>query len=374
MSPPDGPARVRRLFEHHAEVGLHHGAQLAVYAGGEEVLSATAGTTGPDGDPVAPDTRFFLWSATKPVAGCCVHHLVDRGLVDYDDPLREHWPGFADPGTEKAGTTVRHVLSHRAGLQRTDFDRRVDRWGDWDAAVAAMEAAEPAGEPGTEVAYHSMSYGWLVGEIVRRVSGIPVDEYAREHLLEPLGIEHTGIGLADDEPADVATVAGFREFDRCRRPDAGRLGIDNEATAVLANDERIQRATVPAANGIGTARDLARLFACLANGGALDGTRVLSADVVDRATALQVETAEDGLLGVPRRYALGFVLGGLAHDKYGICSPPHVFGHGGHGSIAVWADPRADLAVAYVTNGIRDGFEHDARMAAVGEAVRKTWA
>lgn len=369
----DGPERVRRLFERHAAVGLHHGAQLVAYHEGDRVLDLTAGTTGPDGEAVGPDTRFFLWSATKPLAGACVHHLVDRGLLDYDDRVRGHWPAFADPDTEKAATTVRHVLSHRAGLERTPFDRRVDRWDDWDAAVAAMEAADPASPPGSAAAYHSLSYGWLVGELVRRVSGTPVDRYAREHLFDPLGMDDTGIGLEPDEPADVATVAGFEEFDRCRRPEAGRLEVDNATTATVANDERVQRATVPAANGIGTARDLARFFACLANGGELDGTRILSAGAVDRATACQVETPEDGLLGVPRRYALGFVLGGLAHDAYGILSPARVFGHGGHGSVVAWADPREDLAVAYVTNGIRDGFEHDSRVAAVGEAVRTVW-
>ncbi len=363
-------ADLRTLFEHHLAVGLHHGAQLAVYRDGERVLDLAGGETGPDGDPVTGDTRFLLWSCTKPYTAACVHHLADRGLLDYDDPVREHWPEFAEAGTRKATVTVRHVLSHQAGLQRTAIDDRFDLWTDWTATVGGMEAAEPAFEPGSTAAYHGMTFGWILGELVRRVAGVAVDEYAREHVFDPLGMDRTAIGLPEDEADDVATIVGYEEFDRCRRPEIGMQDVDNENAAMLFNDEAMRRALVPAANGIGTARDLARFFACLEAGGELDGTRILSADAVERATALQVAVEEDATLGVPRRYAMGFERGGLPTDKYGSISPPSVVGHGGLGSVAAWADPEAGLALAYVTNGIRDEFEHVQRVATISDAVR----
>ena len=359
---------LRALFEYHLESGLHHGAQLAVYRDGESVVDLAGGVTGPDGDSTTADRPHVLFSCTKPFSGACVHHLVDEGRLDYDDPVVDHWPEFAEAGSEKADVTIRHVLSHRAGLPRADVDERPDAWTDREAVAGSVEDAELAFAPGETAAYHTLTYGWLVGELVRRVSGTPIDEYADEHIFGPLGMDDTTIGSADEA---VATLVGFEPFDRCRESDAGLGTMTNAEAAETFNDPAVRGAVVPAATGVGTARDMARFYACFANGGELEGTRILSRETVEEALTQQVRVERDGTLGVPRRYALGFERGGEVEDKYGTLSPERVFGHGGLGSIVGWGDPESGLGVAYVTNGIRDEYEHATRASTIADGVRR---
>jgi CubicO group peptidase (beta-lactamase class C family) len=364
------PERVAALFEYHLDAGLHHGAQLAVYSGGDLVLSLAGGVTGPaeDAPPTTPDRAHVLFSCTKPFVAVALHRLVEAGALAYDDPVTDHWPAFADPGTVKADTTVAHVLSHQAGLHETPIDDDPEAWLDWSRAVEAMEATTPAFAPGTDAGYHSLSYGFLVGELVRRASGRPVEEYLRDRVFDPLDMTDTHVGLPD-RADDVATLVGFGAFDRCRDPGLG-LGMATDEAAATFNREDVHRAVVPAANGVGTARDMARFYACLAGGGVLDGTRLLAPETVSRATAVGAEVDVDATLGVPRRYAMGFERAGTTTAKYGSLAPERVFGHGGLGSVVGWADPEADLAMAYVTNGIREPYEHRARANAMADAVR----
>jgi CubicO group peptidase (beta-lactamase class C family) len=179
----------------------------------------------------------------------------------------------------------------------------------------------------------------------------------------------TSIGLGDG-PDDAATLHGFEPMDRCRDPDEGLGGTPAEAAAGF-NQEAMRRAVIPAANGIGTARDMARFYACLANGGELDGTRILSESTVGEALELHAETEEDGTLGRPSRYALGFQKGGNPTDRFGAVSHERQFGHGGLGSSFGWGDPETGVGFAYVTNGIRDGsFEHTTRVRTMSDTVR----
>jgi CubicO group peptidase (beta-lactamase class C family) len=213
-----------------------------------------------------------------------------------------------------------------------------------------------------------MSFGWLTGELVRRVTGTPIDEYAREQVFEPLGMDRTHLGRPPD--LTVAELVGFDAFDRCREQGAGLKGLSPAAGAAIFNRDDVQRALQPASTAVGTARDMARFYAALANGGELDGTRILSERAVERATTLHAEIDDDDILGVPRRYALGFERAGLPTDKYGVLPPRRVFGHGGFGSSVGWADPETGLAMAYVTNGIREEAEHRERTNTMAEAVR----
>lgn len=370
----DREEQLRQLFDQHLEEGLHHGAQLAVYKDGDLVVSHAGGVTGPDGAATRMDTLHVLFSCTKPYAGVCLHQLVEDGDVDYDDNVTDHWPGFAEEGSRKAEVTVRHVLSHQAGFPVSSFDAEPERWGDWSAAVEAMEEVELLWEPGSTAAYHAVTYGWVVGELVRRVSGEPIDRYARRNVFEPLGMTDTHIGLPDGMDAEmVAELTGFEEPDRCREPDTGLSTLTNKQAAEVFNQEAVQRSVVPAATGVGTARDMARFYACVAAGGELDGTRILEEETVREATSVEVEVERDATLGVPRRYGLGFECGGTVWDKYGVVTPPGVFGHGGLGSIVGWGDPETDIAVSLVTNGIRTEFEHGLRTATVSEAVRSVY-
>lgn len=370
----DGEEQIRQLFDHHINEGLHHGAQLAVILDGELVASYAGGVRGPDGEQTREDTPHLLFSCTKPYAGACLHQLVEKGDIDYDDCVTDHWPGFAEEGSKKADVTVRHVLSHQAGFPISSFDAEPERWPNWDAAVEAMEEVELQWEPGSTAAYHAATYGWVVGELVRRVSGIPIDRYARRNVFEPLGMTDTHIGLpAEMDAGEVATLVGFREPDRCREPDTGLSTLTNEQAAEVFNDETVQRSVVPAATGVGTASDMARFYACITAGGELDGTRILDPETVREATSVQVEVERDATLGVPRRYGLGFECGGTVWDKYGVVTPSSVFGHGGLGSIVGWGDPKSGLAVSLVTNGIRTEFEHGQRSAAVSDAIRSVY-
>ena len=370
---PDDRERFERLFDEHVEVGLHHGAQLAVYDDGELVADLAGGITGPEAEAeaVTPDQRFVFFSSTKPLTGVCVHRLSEEGSLDYDDPVVEYWPEFADRGSSKADVTIRHVLSHQGGFPVGEFDLRTDDWTDWDAVVAAMEEIECSFEPGETAAYHPMNYGWVLGELVRRVTGTPIGEYVESTVFEPLEMDDTFLGLPEEVEDDVATLVAFDEFDRARDPERGLEG-DNADAARNFNRESYHRAAMPAASCVGTARDLARFYACLANGGELDGTRVLEEETVERATEVQVEVEQDGTLGVPSRYAMGFVRGGTTTGNYGTLSPSRVFGHAGLGSSVGWADPEG-LALAYVTNGIREGYEHAARTSAMADAARRAF-
>ena len=362
--------QLRAEFDRQLDVGLHHGSQLAVYVDGECVVDFTGGTTGPDGDETTSDTRHLIFSCTKPYAGVGLHQLIEQGAAAYDDPVVEHWPEFAEDGTQKAEITIQQVLSHTAGIPYGEFDEAVEDWGDWDAVVTAMEAIEPVFAPGTQPAYHTFNYGWVVGELIRRISGTPVDEYVAEHVFDPLGMEQSSIGLSADEDDDVATLAGFEMYDRCRDVGEG-LGIPAAESAAVFNDEAVRRAVIPAANGIGTAREMARFYACIANGGELDGTRLLAAETVDKATQTHAETDSDGTLSRPARYGLGFWTGGLANDMFGAFSRERMFGHAGLGSIFGWGDPELNVGFAYVTNGIREeSWEHAARVSELSDAVR----
>ncbi|MFA9426888.1 serine hydrolase domain-containing protein [Natronorubrum sp. A-ect3] len=377
-----GEERIERVFEYHLEQGLHHGGQLAVYRGDELVVDLAGGITGvegddeltkteadPDGVETEPDSRFVLFSNTKPLAAACVHMLADDGELAFDDPIVDHWPEFADENSEKAEVTVRHVLTHQSGIPETDIDREYDQWTDPDALAAAVEDAALQFSPGDETSYQFYSFGWITGELVRQVTGDRIDDFARENIFEPLGMDRTHIGRPEDDDGDVATLVGFEPYDRVGEPGL-MAGYTTEEAAETYNRETVQEGINPAWTGIGPARELARFYACYLNGGELDGTRVLSEETVTTATDLHVEEPPEDGVGTASRYGLGFQRGGAVPDRRGVPAPEATFGHGGLGSSMTWADPESDLAFAYVVNGIRDSYEHDARISILSETVR----
>jgi len=361
---------IRALFDRQLAVGLQHGAQLVVYDGTERVVDLAGGTTGPNGDETTPETKHLIWSCTKPLVGTCVHQLVEDGELDYDDPVVDHWPSFARGDDGKRAVTVRHVLSHQTGMPTSELDGDPTAWGDWEEIVETMETQELQDEPGTTAAYHTVTYGWLVGELVRQVTGTRIEEYAEKRVFEPLGMDQTSVGVRDGRPEAVADITGFDIFDRCADPQEGLVDLSPEAAAGLGNDPGVLQAVIPAANGISTARDMGRFFACMANGGELDGTRLLEPETVEKATELQIETSDDGTLSRPMRYAMGYWRGGTVSDLFGTLSSTETFGHVGLGSVVGWVDPTADLTFAYVCNGIREeSSEHAARVNQLADAV-----
>jgi len=364
-------ARIRNLFDRQIEQGFHHGGQLSVYSDGEEVLSLAGGTAGEGRESVSADTRFLLFSCSKPYVAVGIHKLVEDDVVAYDDPIADHWPGFAERGQgAKAAVTIRHVLSHRGGFPVSSLDATPQHWPDWDRVVEAMETVDLTYNPGSTFAYHSQCYGWVLGELINRITGRPVREFLADAVFEPIDLTATTLGLDPGMPDEVADLWQADPPDRCRQPDTGLDRPFDVDIVGLFDSERFHRATIPSGNVIGTASDISRFYMALADGGEIDGDRLLEPATVSTATAAEVETERDEVTGTSRRYGLGFELGGTAWDKFGATTTPETFGHAGFGSSVGWADPEARLSIACVFNGVRDEFEHALRVNTLGDAVR----
>ena len=345
------------------------GAAVTVFHHGRPVVDLWGGTRTEDGDPWERDTLAMCFSTTKGVASAALHLQVQAGLVDYDERVATYWPEFAQNG--KADITVRHVLSHSAGLHRLrSVIDGAHHMLDWEHMVEALAAEPPAYEPGTHCGYHALTYGWLVGEIVRRVTGRPLAEVITDSVDAPLGLNGLYLGCPPAQRHRVAPLAPMRIFGP-RLPKALhriRRGLGDQAGKALSlvgspiNTRRminalfprgmedvmagpdIMDASIPAANGFFTARALASLYGVFAGGGTLDGVRMFSPDLVEQIGEEQ-NYRPDLVLVMPMRWRLGYhrVLG-----NYSAC--PNGFGHFGLGGSGAWADPSRELAVAMVCN------------------------
>jgi CubicO group peptidase (beta-lactamase class C family) len=318
------------------------------------------------------------FSTTKGVASTLLHIMVDRGLLDYDDRVAAYWPEFAQAG--KAQITIRQVLAHQSGLYhiRRMIDH-ADRMIDWNYMIRAIERAAPIHAPGTRTGYHGLTYGFLVGEILRRVSGKPFPQLVRDELVRPLHLDGMYIGAPHEALVDAAKLLTARRGwfrtellspERTALGQAGvwwagmgaralrTAGIEFDPQSMLDalaprgidsfdfGAERTLRAAIPAANGLFTARALAKMYAALAGGGAIDGVRLLSRRTLARATQLQGPTPRLMVIPFDMRWRLGYH--GITTTR-GI--PRHAFGHFGFGGSGGWADPRRKLATALIVNG-----------------------
>ncbi len=357
------------------------GGALAVYQDGVKVVDVWGGKRDPSGAPWVERTPSLSFSTTKGVASVALHRCVDQGRIAYDAPVARYWPEFAQAG--KDAITVRHVLCHEAGL----YDVRgllgdAHDLLDWERVTSALAAARPAHVPGRHNAYHALTYGYLVGELVRRVSGLPLRDFVRTELAEPLGLDHLHLGAPPEAIAEAARYFPLPEGERMQRgmraggprATAGRkLSVPQrlQLTGMAAmrragvplDPERFTSALIPrgaaefdwsadatlaacnpSAGGLFTARALAKLYGALALGGTLDGYRVLSPETLKQATALQNRRL-DGVLLLPMHWRLGFH---SIASKRGF--HPGAFGHYGFRGSGAFADPRRRMAVAYVTN------------------------
>jgi CubicO group peptidase (beta-lactamase class C family) len=350
---PAALERVGEVFASQLEAGLHPGAQLTVRRRGAIVLEASGGTSRPGeaGPPVTADTLFLIFSATKPLTAMAVHLLAERGALELEAPVARYWPEFGCLGKESA--TLLHVLSHQGGFPLGPKWLTWDRWRD-PADIARAMAERPARwEPGSDVGYHPLNFGWVLGEVVRRVDGRSLGRFLADEITGPIGMRETWLGLPAELHERVAHHVDFSgEF---------------EFVADF-NRPEVHAAEAGAATGITTTRDLTRFYTCLLRGGEIDGVRVLRPETVARATGVVVDGARDRTLGVPVRWALGFHLGGPV-SAFGRRSSPLTYGHSGHGSTTAWADPELDLAVAFFTNGVRGSVENFLRMTRLNDAI-----
>jgi len=339
-----GRARIEEVARVHFERGWHPGAQLGVYRDGVLALDLRWG------DAAAPGTCLEWFSATKPVTAVAIHMLVERGALDLDLRIAEVWPEFGAGG--KGACSVRHVLTHQGGFPVFPRDFPTPRMGDWDAVVAATAALPAAWAPGTAVGYHPVTYGYALGEVIRRVDGRMPREFFAQEIFGPLGMEASlGVPGADD----LGMVAVPRAMSDVTFDDPEGSERRTSRIAALFSEPAVLRAQIPAANGIGTAEALARFYAMLEQGGSLSvggrGVRLLRPETVAEATRVHVSTEHDRSTGLPSSYGLGFLVGDAGFAPF---SKPGVFGHSGQQCTVSYADPSLGVAVAYVTNGLHD--------------------
>lgn len=342
---------VQQLLDELIESGAEVGLQAAAYVDGQLAVDAWAGVADrADGTPVDGDTLFTSWSTTKGWAATCLHILADRGAVDYDAPVATYWPEFAANGKE--GVTVRHVLAHTAGLPAMPDDVTPEMICDWEAMCAALAAMPPLWEPGTQTGYHAWTFGWLVGEIVHRAGGTPIERFVQDELCAPLGITGFYLGLPPsvDPSVDDARVAtlehGPAAANAPEPTDLGPRAMPESITnAATLNRADVRRACIPGAGGLMSARAIARHYAMLAERGTLDGVRILSPERIDTMRALQTD-AYDLVAGRRIRKGMGYQLGGETADgaESEMGRSGREFGHTGLGGSIGFADPEQRLA------------------------------
>jgi CubicO group peptidase (beta-lactamase class C family) len=365
------PARVSKVvekFRRQQASGVFPGGQLVVRRRGvlvvDEAVGIARGLREEEGQrPVAftPEQRSCLFSAGKPLVGIAVAVLEDNGVLDVERPVASYWPEFARAG--KGDITILDVLLHRSGLYLRDIERDWRRYGEWDLVMSRIAAAAPAFPRGV-LAYQPMGFGWILGEVVRRVTGKPIERFLQDDVLEPAGLDDLRLGVpasevpslarsywVDDEPPKLAgeVMVGFEE---------AQNSVE-QLTAVL-----------PGAGTVGTARALARFYAWLLDGTPTrSGVRLIGDSVLTRYITAQTR-GTDRTVRFPMVLGRGFALGWFWPHPYGWWRTSACFGHAGNFSTLAWADPTTGCAIAAVTNGNRAPTKLVTRFAGIGSGLR----
>ncbi|WP_331766616.1 serine hydrolase domain-containing protein [Embleya sp. NBC_00896] len=341
----DAQRRVEAMLGRLVDEGREIGLQVAAYLDGELVIDAWAGSADPGrGRAVDGDTLLHLFSAGKGVTATAVHVLAERGVLAYDTPIAEYWPEFGTRGKERI--TVRHALTHSAGVPHLPAGTSLLDLCDWDRTCAMIADLEPVRGPGSTSGYHGFTFGWLLGEVVRRADGRPFKQVVRDEVTGPLGIADSLAPMVDAAMAPRMAVHADDGTGVSTAPLSTALETSPYPYSTGPNDPRFQRACMPAGVN-GSARGLARMYAALANGGELDGVRLLSPKSVAAASATAVDGV-DPILGRPVTRALGYALGEpgspMAHRS--------AFGHQGTGGAIGFADPTRNFAFALTKNNL----------------------
>ncbi len=373
----EGFEPVREAFVRNFEALGERGAAVAVYRDGRRVVDLWAGTRDVDGGPAwERGTAQVVRSATKGVAAAVLLLLRQRGELDLDAPVGEYWPEFKAHGKERL--LVRHVLNHRAGVPVLDRPLTPEEALDPYRGPEAVAGQAPAWEPGTDHGYHALTYGWMLDELVRRVTGRWAGEWLAAEVAGPLGLD-LWLGLPESEAGRVGRagrVEGPEPVGALRsRPKRSVTAayddpdsLTRRAFAAITpfpdqNDPAYRAAALPATNGIATADGLAHFYAALT--GEVDGVRLFTPETVELARA-EESAGPDRVLVVGTRFGLGYMLHGSASPLLG----PGSFGHPGRGGALGFADPESGIAFGYVTNGFRKTVTADPRAQALIRAVR----
>jgi CubicO group peptidase (beta-lactamase class C family) len=368
-------------FEQHGDVG----AAFSLYVKGEKVVDLWGGTADvTTSRPWDEDTLQLFFSTTKGVTAICAHLLAQRGELDLDAPASNYWPEFKAEGKENI--PVRQLLSHRSGLPVVDVDLTPEQVCAWDPVVDALAAQKPIWEPNTKHGYHALTYGWLVGEIIKRVSGKSVGAFFRSEIGDALGLD-LWIGLPESEESRVAPLVLLEVMTGEQMSEDVLKSLPEEMQKMITaftdpnsitqralnvakpsldfNSREVHAAEIPAANGISTARSLAKLYA--ATVGEVDGIRILEPTQVDDALAEQSNGPDEVLL-IPTRFGSGFFL----NSDFAPLFSERSFGHAGAGGSLGFADADAQIAFGYVMNKMQQNLSGDPRTLTLLKAVRES--
>ncbi len=358
---------VQKVFTQGFESGTEVGASVCFVLDGETVVDLSGGHFDRKREREwTPDTLVNVYSTTKGMTALCAHLQLERGALELDAPVCSYWPEFAAAG--KQDIPVRWLLSHQAGLAAPRVPISTEELLAWDPVVNALAAQEPWWEPGTQHGYHALTFGHLVGELVRRTSGKSLGTFFRENVAEPLAVDfHIGLDASHDEhtsplhgelmPKNVDTdklPGPIGEFFKDMQDTSTLTGAAFSNPAIgrgMVNTRAWRAAEIPAANGHGTASALARVYGALARGGELDGVRLLEPESIERALTEQA-SGTDAVLRFPMRYGLGFM---LRQDMMPLSPNPRAFGHPGAGGSIGMADPDAKVGFGYTMNQMQMG-------------------
>ena len=357
-------------FDQHGEVG----AAFSAYHHGEKVVDLWGGLADPATDaPWKEDTLILVFSTSKGATALCAHLLAERGELDLQAPVSRYWPEFAASG--KGDMPVSYLLSHQAGLAWIDGTMTLDQALAWDPVIEALAGETPKWEPGTAHGYHATTYGWLVGEVVRRVSGKSVGTFFRDEVAEPLGLDWY-IGLPEELEPRVAPLIAIQRpddpeiaavMDQFMGPETNlgkALGAPGGAFTdfEVFNSRAVRAAEIPAANSVADARSIAKMYAAMV--GEVDGRRILGPEEMKLASTQVTSGPNLVLMGFDIQFGLGYMVPSSL-----IANRPGSFGHYGAGGSAGWADPEAELGFGYVMNRMDIGLAGDPRSANLFEAV-----
>ena len=355
----DLQGQVQQAIDRLVESATERGVQVAVYRDGEQVVDAVAGLADPGaGRPVDAGTVFYNYSVVKGATATIAHILAERGLFGYDTPVAELWPDFAAHG--KQGVTVRQVLDHTAGVPGIPLDTTVEDLCDWDKMCAAIADAELWWEPGTKVGYHAYTFGYIVGEVVRRATGKPISQVLAEEVAGPLGVagelwfgmpasEQHRLAPLEDEPGAAEAAAQMMASLPPDLPMFKAGPPESFPNAAFGNRPDVLAADIPA-GGKTSARAIARMYAALL--GEVDGVRLLPPERLAEATAIS-SSGLDEVFGMPTTWGLGYGIGGPAGDAQ---ESPTVFGLGGVGGSFACGDTASGVAWAVTKNRVSNDF------------------
>ncbi len=368
----DAYSPVIEKLESQIESGAHLGGALAIWRRGNPVVDVVFGHRNEEGEPWEENTMVVAFSTTKGMAGLALHILADRGEIDYEAPVERYWPKFGQKGKDRI--TVRHILTHEAGLHRIrDYVDDPAAIMDWDRMVRTIESMEPAYEPGTANGYHATSYGWLVGELIRRVSGLEISEFVRAEIAEPLGLDGFFIGMPKDEAGRLAKLTmdttSAPEIPLAVRPrsaDAtGESSAESPATSaleegaraiapgferIIMNDVDILTVPLPAGNGVFTARSLAKAYSAMIEAPEGRSEPLITGATLDKVCSIY-NSRPDLVIGLPMMWRLGY------HSIFtGSGVLPRAIGHFGFGGSGAFLDVESGISAALVVNKISLSF------------------